>query len=115
MTEVEPFTISVDWSNAADLPTTHVNQFFVTPGPPTSHGAPDGVYLVLGSIPPPFVPGDKEGQRRAVQALKEHGLKVTAHARYQMSRERLEELIVALQALSEKYDEMAERSRGEED
>lgn len=112
---MEPFTISVDWSEASDLPTTHVNQFFVSPGPPTSQGVPDGVYLVLGSIPPPFVPSDSEGQRRALQALKDRGLKVSAHARYQLSRERLDELIQVLQQLADKYDEMSGQPDREED
>ncbi|NJP25271.1 hypothetical protein OHB01_26765 [Microbispora hainanensis] len=106
---VENFAIVVDWSDAAGVPITHVNQFVAQPGPPTLEGGPDGIYLLLGSIPPPLIPRDTEGQRRAIETLKATGLKVDIHGRFHMSRARLEELIQVLQTTADTYDAAVER------
>ncbi|GIH76123.1 hypothetical protein [Planobispora longispora] len=108
--DVAEVTITVDWSDAATIPVTHVNQFVAQPGPPTMEGSPDGVYLLVGSIAPPIIPSDPEGQRRVFAALKD-GLKVTGHARFHLSRERLEELIAILQQTADNYDELHARTQ----
>lgn len=102
--------IRVDWDEVNAVPITHVNQFLVQVGPPTAGAGPDGVYLVIGSIPPPFIPPDVEGQRAAVERLKAAGIKVSVHGRYQMGRERLDELIQVLQQTAEKYDALVEKA-----
>ncbi|MEV7970026.1 hypothetical protein AB0O34_29175 [Sphaerisporangium sp. NPDC088356] len=107
---MENFPITVDWSAANGVPITHVNQFVVQPGPPTAGAGPDGVYLMLGSIPPPMIPMDAEGQKRALELLKATGLKVAVHGRFQMSRERLDELMQVLQQTAENYDRMIEEA-----
>jgi hypothetical protein len=111
---VENFPITVDWTAADEVPTTHVNQFVAQPGPPTAGAGPDGIYLLLGSIPPPLIPNDAEGQRRALEILKATGLKVAVHGRFQMSRERLDELIQILQQTAENYDRMLEKAAEEQ-
>jgi hypothetical protein len=112
--ENEPVTlinVAVDWSAAAVSPTTHVNQFIAQIGPPISGVGPDGVYLLMGSIPPPLVIGnDPETRQRSLDALKD-GLKVTVHGRFQMSRERLEELIQVLHATADNYDAAVDYAR----
>ncbi|GIH72674.1 MULTISPECIES: hypothetical protein [Sphaerimonospora] len=106
---MENFAVAVDWSEATGAPITHVNQFVAQPGPPTLEAGPDGIYLLLGSIPPPFIPRDIEGQRRAIETLKATGLKVNVHGRFHMSRARLEELIQVLQTTADTYDAMVEQ------
>lgn len=107
---MENFAVSVDWAGEAGVPITHVNQFVAQPGPPTSTTAPDGVFLLIGSIPPPFIPRNLEGQKHALERLKITGLKVDVHARYHMSRQRLEELIQVLQTTADTYDALAEKA-----
>lgn len=103
--------IAVDWSDMVGTPIAHVNQFVAQPGPPTMEGNPDGIYLALGSVPPPFIPADPEGQRQAIAHLKNSGLKATLHGRFHMSRERLEELILVLQRTAEIYDSVSSKSQ----
>ncbi|RSN12784.1 hypothetical protein DMB42_11440 [Nonomuraea sp. WAC 01424] len=107
---MENFPVTVDWSDLDGMPITHVNQFLVQAGPPTAGAGPDGVYLVIGSIPPPFIPRDTEGQRQAIEALKATGIRVTIHGRYQMSRERLDELIQVLQQTADQYDALVDKA-----
>ncbi|WP_440070982.1 hypothetical protein [Streptosporangium sp. OZ121] len=108
--DLSELSVVVDWSTADGVPIEHVNQFIGQPGPPTLSRMPDGVFLLLGSIPPPVIPNDPEGQRRAIEGLK-NGLKVTVHGRFHLSRERLEELIDVLQQTAANYDTLVEQGR----
>ncbi|MBG0815579.1 hypothetical protein [Planomonospora sp. ID82291] len=109
---VSELAVTAGWSAANGVPIQHVNQFVGQPGPPTLNRTPDDVFLLFGSVPPPFVPGDPEGRRRAVEALKD-GLPVTVHARFHLSRERLEELIDVLQQTAANHDATVEQARTE--
>jgi hypothetical protein len=105
-------TVAVDWSDAANAPTQHVNQFAGVIGPPTQSGVPDGVYLVMGIAPPPVIVGpDTEARRRVIEELRASGLKVTAYGRFHMSRERLGEIINVLQTTAAQYDLAVEMAR----
>jgi hypothetical protein len=108
--DLTELAVTVDWSTADSVPIEHVNQFIGQPGPPTLSRTPDGIFLLLGSIPPPIIPGDPEGQRRAIESLK-NGLPVTIHGRFHLSRERLNELIDVLQQTAANYDALAEQGR----
>ncbi len=113
-------SLTVDWTDASDKPTLHVNQFALQPGPPTAEGVPDGLYLLLGNIAPPLVfSKDAESLKREIESL--GGIRVMVHGRFHMSRARLGELIDALNLMAKNYDtagEMAEmaltRDAGEE-
>ncbi|GGP02351.1 hypothetical protein LDL08_38535 [Nonomuraea glycinis] len=65
---------------------------------------------MLGTIPPPLIPQDVEGRRQALDVLKDNGIKVMVHGRYQMSRERLDELIQVLQQTADQYDTLVDRA-----
>jgi hypothetical protein len=90
-------TLQVDWSEAVDLETQHVNQFAVSPGPPNEDGTPDGIYLIVGNVAPPLLLG-------AGQSTPPTSLSVRAHGRFHLSRERLDELIRALQVTAQNFD-----------
>lgn len=96
----------MDWSGLADVPTTYVNQFAATLGPPTLNGLPDGIYLLLGSIAPPIILGDTEASREASIRRAQAGVKVEVHGRFYLTRDRLAELINSLQTIANAYDKV---------
>jgi hypothetical protein len=101
--QMAQFALAVDWAAAADVPTTHVNQFAAQAGPPNVDGTPDGVYLLFGSIAPPLIFGkDETTLMRELESLK--SITVTVHDRFHMSRARLGELIDVLQQAAVNYD-----------
>jgi hypothetical protein len=102
----------VDWGDAADVPTTPLNQFVCQVGPPLRDGRPDGIYLLLGNIVPPLFIGDSQEERQRFIDIALAGAKVQVHGRYVLSRERLDELIAALQKIAEIHDSAAEAARG---
>lgn len=100
-------TVHVDWSDAANAPAAHANQFIAQVGPPTESGMPDGVYLTFGHIPPPLVISkDPEMRQREIEVLKA-GIQVEVLGRFHFSRERLAELIKVLQTTVENFDRAA--------
>jgi hypothetical protein len=105
--DAEVVAVPVRW-NLESVPTLFANQFVATLGPPTAGGVPDGIYLVLGAVAPPIIIGDTPEARKAyVQAAMRDGLTVEVHGRYVLSRERLDEVITALETIRDKYDEAA--------
>jgi hypothetical protein len=103
--------VPVDWGDAADIPTTPLNQFVCQVGPPLRDGRPDGIYLLLGNIVPPLFLGDSQEERQRFIDIALAGAKVQVHGRYVLSRERLDELIAVLQKIAEIHDSAAETAR----
>ena len=96
--------VGLDWSEAEQAPAQHVNQVLAQVGPPSSSGVPDGIYVALGSVSPPVIPADEERREARVAALEGSVLKVAVHARVQLSREALQDLIQVLQKTADQYD-----------
>jgi hypothetical protein len=94
----------VDWSDAADVQATPLNQFICQVGAPLRDGRPDGIYLLFGNVVPPLVLGDSREERQRFIDMAGGGAKVQIHGRYVLSRERLDELIEALQKIAKIYD-----------
>lgn len=91
------------------LPTTPLNQFVCQVGAPLRDGRPDGIYLLLGNVIPPFIVGNSpEEMQQFIDIAKAGGAKVQVHGRYVLSRERLDELIEALQQIANIYDSAVE-------
>jgi len=99
-------TISLDWGEAGLGVAQHVNQILGQVGPPSASGAPDGIYLVLGSIPPPVIlsTDDEETRERLIHELTSRPAKVSVLGRFHMSRELLDDLIRILQTTARQYD-----------
>lgn len=103
----EVVAVPVRW-NLEGVPTLFANQFVVTLGPPTIDGVPDGIYMVFGTVAPPLIIGDTPDARKAyVEAATRGGLTAEIHGRYFMTRERVGEVITALEVIRDRYDEAA--------
>ena len=103
--DTESVAISVRWQSIDDLPVTPANQFAVQLGIPDASGKPDGVYLTLGLVTPPFFNATSiEEVNAQVEAMTE-GVQIVAHHRYLVSRSRLQELIDLLTAAGKAYDD----------
>jgi hypothetical protein len=97
--------VRLDWSEVEQTPAQHVNQVLAQVGPPSLKGAPDGIYVALGSVSPPVIPSDGDGREARVAELANSVLKVAVHARLQLSREALRDLIHVLQTTAGQYDD----------
>lgn len=107
--------LHVSWSAANDIPVAHVNQFATQLGPPAKNGIPDGVYVILGNLVPPIIAGDDaEARQKSIEAVQESGIQVDVYGRYHLSRDRLDDLIEALQAIANAYDVTAGNRSGME-
>ena len=96
--------VRLDWSEVEQTPAHHVNQVLAQVGPPSWKGVPDGIYVAFGSVSPPVIPPDDERREARVAELADSVLKVTVHARVQLSREALRDLIQVLQTTADQYD-----------
>jgi hypothetical protein len=103
--------VSVDWSDAASVPATPLNQFVCQVGAPLRDGRPDGIYLTLGTLIPPLVLGDTPEERQHFIDMAKAGARVQVHGRYALSRERLDEFIDALQGIANIYDSVVEAAK----
>jgi hypothetical protein len=87
-------------------------------GSPSSDGHPDGVYVTLGSVPPPAIlDEDDEARARFIEKLRADGVKVNVLGQFHMSRRMLDDFIRVLQATAAKYDaaaHMASQERRQE-
>ena len=81
-------------------------------GPPSSKGIPDGIYVALGSLSPPVIPPDDDRREARVAELADSVLKIAVHARVQLSREALQDLIQVLQTTADQYDESVNLAAG---
>ena len=98
----------VSWSAANEAPVAPVNQFAAVLGPPTKNGTPDGIFIILGNVVPPIIVSDTpELKQRSIEAVLQAGLQVDVYGRYHLSRNRLNDLIEALQAVANAYDASA--------
>lgn len=97
--------VRLGWSEVEQTPAQHVNQVFAQVGPPSLMGVPDGIYVALGSVSPPVVPPEDDRREARVAELANSVLRVTVHARVQLSREALRDLIQVLQTTAEQYDD----------
>lgn len=105
MADTESVAISVRWQSIDDLPVTPANQFAVQIGVPDASGKPDGVYLTLGHVTPPFInAASVEEVNAQIEAMAE-GVQIKAHHRYLVTRSRLQELIDLLTAAGRAYDD----------
>jgi hypothetical protein len=99
--------VRLDWSDAAAVEPQHIDQLIVQLGLPTVDGIPDGIYVSVGTVPPPLVVvTDEESLRQATETL-QGGLKVHVHGRFHMSRGLLGAIIKALQTTADQYDAAA--------
>jgi len=98
--------ISLDWAEASIGVAQHVNQILGQVGPPSSSGTPDGIYLVLGSIPPPIILSTEDEQTREqlIRELVSRPAKVSVLGRFHMSRELVDDMIHVLQVTARQYD-----------
>ncbi len=96
--------VRLDWSEVEQTTAHHVNQVLAQVGPPSWRGVPDGIYVAFGSVSPPVIPADDERREARVAQLADSVLKVAVHARVQLSREALRDLIQVLQTTADQYD-----------
>ncbi len=100
----EQVPMRLDWSEAENSPTSHINQVLAQIGPPSSSSVPDGLYLAMGSVAPPIILGDEDQRIARIAELTGSILKVAVHARVHVSREVLGDIIRVLQQAAEQYD-----------
>jgi hypothetical protein len=106
--------VRLDWSAVDACPTQHVNQIIAQVGP-AQGGIPDGVYIGLGSVPPPLILAVNEAERaEMVAVLSAQPIAVTVHGRFHMSRAVLGALIKSLQTTADQYDAVVQHSAGEQ-
>jgi hypothetical protein len=95
----------LDWSAVENAHAPHATQAIAQVGSPGSDGMPDGIYLTMGSIPPPvLIDGEPEVQAKLIERLRAEGVKVNVLGQFHMSRQMLKDLIVILQQTAAKYD-----------
>lgn len=110
----EQVTLRLDWSPAQTAQAQHVNQALAQVGSPGADGMPDGIYVTVGVVPPPPIPGDDDRARaEAVEALKVNGVKVNVAGQFHMSRQMLGDLISVLQTTAAKYDAAVRAAPGQ--
>lgn len=95
------------------MPVQHVNQALAQIGVPSTDGAPDGIYITLGSSEPPLIVGDEDERKQALEAL--GTIKITVHGRFHISRGQLDDLIRVLHTIAEQYDEVVDSLTGTQD
>jgi hypothetical protein len=96
--------VRLDWSQTASAAAQHANQVLAQVGTPGGDGLPDGIYITLGSAPPPPVLDDDPQRDEFVKQLIEAGVRVNVLGQFHISRQLLSDLISVLQVTAEKYD-----------
>ena len=108
MSEAEQIRVRLDWSSAETAQAQHVNQLLAQVGSPGSDGIPDGIYLTLGSVPPPAIlDGDDDARDRLIEKLASAGAKVNVAGQFHISRRMLDDVIRVLQETAAKHDAAA--------
>jgi hypothetical protein len=97
--------IALDWSGIETARAEHVNQALGQVGPQGTDGLPDGVYLTMGSAPPPPIIDGDLGNSKLIDKYKANGIKVNINGQFHMTRAMLGDLIKTLQVTADKYDE----------
>lgn len=103
--EKEVIQIPIVFLGMEDVPILYVNQFVV------QHQQAEFI-LTLGQVTPPLLQGTEEEQREQARQLSHIPVKVVA--RLGMTRERVEELIIALQTNVEAYDKRVRNADGDD-
>lgn len=111
MTDPEPVRIRLDWSQIASAAALHANQVVAQVGGPGTDGFPDGVFITLGSVPPPvLIEGDPQAGQ-ALDELRKTGVRVNVLGQYHISRQLLADLISVLQVTAAKYDQAVQAAK----
>jgi hypothetical protein len=110
----EPFdasvTLSAVWSNLDDVPVLPANAFLLQLGAPGPDGRPDPAIVTVGFLAPPALTGTPEEQAAMLAAL--GAVSIRAHAKYLLTRPRLQELIQYLQGLADNWDRLLQAVDG---
>jgi hypothetical protein len=102
---VQLVSVRLDWSEIESAHAEHVNQILGQVGPPGPDGMPDGIYVTMGSAPPPpLIEGDA-AKDRLLEKYATNGVKVNVLGQFHMSHAMLVDFIQVLQTTAEKYDE----------
>lgn len=105
--------VTLDWQDAATVEPLHVNQLMAQIGVPAPNGVPDGIYITLGRVLPPWAGGpDPESQRKALESLQGSTVKVGVQGRFHISRDLVDSFIRVLQNMADQYDAAVQRSDG---
>ena len=107
MTEasVQLVSVSLDWSGTESAHAEHVNQVLAQVGPPGPDGMPDGIYVTMGSVPPPALIEGDPSQARLLEKIRTSGVTVNVLGQFHMSRAMLSDMIRVFQTTVDKYDE----------
>ena len=102
--------VAVVWPGADGLPVQMVNQFIAQLGAPSglagSASAPEGVYLLLGTVAPPLVIGvDAAAQAAAMAKIK--SVHVQPAGRFFLTRDHAANLASVLTIACAQYDQVA--------
>jgi hypothetical protein len=103
--------VTVDWGDVSSLPVIPLNQFVCQVGAPLRDGRPDGIYLLFGNVAPPLIMGETPEERQQFIDMAKAGARIQVHSRYILSRERLDELIEALQKIADIHDMAIEAAK----
>ena len=105
MTTPTQIKARLDWSQTASATAQHANQVLAQVGNPGSDGLPDGIFITLGSAPPPPFMDDDPNSERLLEELVANGVRVNVLGQFHVSRQLLGDLINVLQVTATKYDE----------
>lgn len=94
----------LDWSQTASATAQHANQVLAQVGNPGSDGLPDGIFVTLGSAPPPPLMPDDPHLEEMLRQMIETGVRVNVLGQFHISRQLLGDLIGVLQVTADKYD-----------
>ena len=104
MDEGEGRNVPVVWENLDSVPVLLANQFVI-------QHFQDEFILTIGQLVPPALLGDEQARTAQLQGIEQ--VTATPLARIAFTRARLIELVQALEAQREKYDQI-QRARDEE-
>lgn len=97
--------VSLDWSGIETTHAEHINQALGQVGPQGADEVPDGIYVTMGSVPPPPLIDGDPGQSKLIEKYRTSGVKVNIVGQFHMSRAMLSDFIKVLQITADKYDE----------
>jgi hypothetical protein len=105
---VQLVNVRLDWSETESAHAGHVNQILAQVGPPGSDGVPDGIYVTMGSVPPPVLIEGDATHEQLLEKITTSGVKVNVLGQFHMSRTMLSDFIQVLQTTADKYDAAVE-------
>jgi hypothetical protein len=109
----EQIRVRLDWSDAAQAGSEHVNQAIARLGSPLANGLPDGIYVTFGSVPPAvLLDDDPEARADAIAKLKAEGVKVNVSGQFHVTRQMVDDIIRVLAATADRYDAAIRQAAG---